>query len=136
MQSKLSKPSRSKSFSREKLPGAVSAASSREGDAFRRDGSSQRKSSESSKTGSTMLISSHHHSARSSVDKARTIKLFSGNNNRGSNDHPNGTDTMAGHMKTDSLVSANTKQSIHSGDRSPISPTFSVRHILPSIMDC
>ncbi|KAG1815713.1 uncharacterized protein BJ212DRAFT_238176 [Suillus subaureus] len=123
--SKLPKPRRSKSFTREKLSGATSSASSREGDASRNDTSRHRMSSESSNIGPAMVAGSNHHSARSSIDKARAIKIFSGNSNRGSNDHPNGTDSVVGHRKTDSLVSANAKQSIHSGDRSPISPTFS-----------
>ncbi|KAG0703924.1 hypothetical protein DFH29DRAFT_914721 [Suillus ampliporus] len=124
--SKLPKPRRSRSFTREKLSsGATSPAPSREGDAFRKDSSRPRMSSESSNTGPAMVVGSNHHSARSSIDKARSIKIFSGNSNRGSNDHPNGPDSVTGHRKTDSLVSANAKQSIHSGDRSPISPTFS-----------
>ncbi|KAG1752482.1 uncharacterized protein EDB91DRAFT_519340 [Suillus paluster] len=123
--SKLPKPRRSKSFTREKMSGTTSPVSSREGDAFRRDSSRPRISSESSNTGPAMVVGSNHHSARSSIDKARSIKIFSGNSNRGSNDHPNGPDSVTGHRKTDSLVSANAKQSIHSGDRSPISPTFS-----------
>ncbi|KAG1768667.1 hypothetical protein EDD22DRAFT_771996 [Suillus occidentalis] len=127
--SKLPKPRRSKSFTREKLSGATSPASSREGDASRKDSSRHRMSSESSNTGPATAVGSNHHSARSSIEKARAIKIFSGNSNRGSNDHPNGTDSVIGHRKTDSLVSANAKQSIHSGDRdrSPISPTFSDR---------
>ncbi|KAG2155092.1 uncharacterized protein EDB93DRAFT_1202413 [Suillus bovinus] len=124
--SKLPKPRRSKSFTREKLSGATSPASSREGDAFRKDSSRHRMSSESSNIGPA-VVGSNHPSARSSIDKARAIKIFSGNSNRGSNDHPNGTDSVIGHRKTDSLVSANAKQSFHSGDRSPISPTFSDR---------
>ncbi|KAG1782998.1 hypothetical protein EV702DRAFT_959260 [Suillus placidus] len=125
--SKLPNPRRSKSFTREKLSGATSPASSREGDASRKDSSRHRMSSESSNIGPAMVVGSNHHSARSSVDKARSIKIFSGNSNRGANDHPNGTDSVIGHRKTDSLVSANAKQSIHSGDKSPISPTFSDR---------
>ncbi|KAG2073555.1 hypothetical protein BDR04DRAFT_1094463 [Suillus decipiens] len=123
--SKLPKPRRSKSFTREKLSGAASSASSREGDASRKDSPRHRMSSESSNIGPAMVVGSNHYSARSSIDKARAIKIFSGNSNRGSNDHPNGTDSVVGHGKTDSLVSANAKQSMHSGDRSPISPTFS-----------
>ncbi|KAG2042121.1 hypothetical protein BDR03DRAFT_889447 [Suillus americanus] len=120
--SKLPKPRRSKSFTREKLSGATSSASSREGDVSRKESSRHRMSSESSNIGPAMVAGSNHHSARSSIDKARAIKIFSGNSNRGSNDHP---DSVVGHRKTDSLVSANAKQSFHSGDRSPISPTFS-----------
>ncbi|KAG1833559.1 hypothetical protein EV424DRAFT_945784 [Suillus variegatus] len=123
--SKLPKLRRSKSFTREKLSGATSPASSREGDASRKDSSRHRMSSESSNIGPAMILGSNPHSARSSIDKARAIKIFSGNSNRGSNDHPNGTDSVIGHRKTDSLVSASAKQSIQSGDRSPISPTFS-----------
>ncbi|KAG2156364.1 hypothetical protein DEU56DRAFT_766737 [Suillus clintonianus] len=123
--SKLPKPRRSKSFTREKLSGATSPASSREGDVSRKDSSRPRMSSESSNIGPATVVGSNYHSARSSIDKARAIKIFSGNSNRGSNDHPNGTDSVIGHRKTDSLVSAHAKQSIHSGDRSPISPTFS-----------
>ncbi|KAG1868207.1 hypothetical protein C8R48DRAFT_771900 [Suillus tomentosus] len=123
--SKLPKLRRSKSFTREKLSGATSPASSREGDASRKDSSRHRMSSESSNIGPAMILGSNPHSARSSIDKARAIKIFSGTSNRGSNDHPNGTDSIIGHRKTDSLVSASAKQSIQSGDRSPISPTFS-----------
>jgi len=57
--SKPPKPRRSKS--REKLSGAVSPASSREGDAFRKDSSYLRKSSESSSTGPAVLMGSLDH---------------------------------------------------------------------------
>lgn len=66
--------------------------------------------------------------SRPSLDKSRAVKKLY---NKVSQDFINGSDP--GHRKIDSFASANTKQSLASkGDRSPISPTFSVCHS-PSI---
>ncbi|KIJ69847.1 hypothetical protein HYDPIDRAFT_23011 [Hydnomerulius pinastri MD-312] len=121
--SKLPKPRRSKSFTRDKIGGATSLPA----EPFRRDGSLNgsrpRMSSESSSTSPAAAVNPNIHSARSSIDKSRAIKIF---NNRASQDLPNGSESLNGHRKTDSIASANAKQSIHStGDKSPISPTFS-----------
>lgn len=94
------------------------------GGTFRRNGSIHqsrtRLSSES--------INNASASSRPSLDKSRTVKMLY---NKVSQDFINGSDP--GHRKVDSFASANTKQSLASkGDRSPISPTFSVCHC-PSI---
>ncbi|KAF9226758.1 hypothetical protein BS17DRAFT_502768 [Gyrodon lividus] len=112
--SKLLKPGRSRSFSRDNIGGTTSPPGSL-------NGSRRRMSSDSSNippaTAATSTLS------RPSIDKSRAIMIF---NNRASQDLPNGSESQIGHRKLDSFASANTKQSVLSrGDRSPISLTFS-----------
>lgn len=96
---------------------SMSLAHECDGPPFRRNGS--RLSSESV---NNALI--HSSTGRPSVDKSRSVKTLY---NKISQDFANGSDP--GHRKMDSFASANTKQSLASkGDRSPISPTFSVCH--------
>ncbi|KAF8842678.1 hypothetical protein BDN67DRAFT_965340 [Paxillus ammoniavirescens] len=121
--SKLPKPRRSKSFSRENIGGATSPPAA----SFRRDsslnGTRPRMSSESSNTSPATAATSNLHPSRPSIDKSRAIMLF---NNRASQDLPNGSEPQMGHRKTDSFASANTRQSALSrGDKSPISSMFS-----------
>lgn len=62
--------------------------------------------------------------SQSSRPSSRAVKMLY---SKVSQDFVNGSDP--GHRKMDSFASANTKQSLASrGDRSPISPTFSVCH--------
>ncbi|KAH7926774.1 hypothetical protein BV22DRAFT_1111470 [Leucogyrophana mollusca] len=126
--SKLPKSRRSKSISHDRT-NTASPSGTRDSGVSRQEpslsGSRPRISSESSSTGPTLVAGSNNHSSRSSFEKARAIKLFAANG-RASQDQTNGNDLPNGHKKTESIVSAAAKQSVHSlGDRSPSSPTFS-----------
>lgn len=95
---------------------------------FRRNGSIHQSRTRLSSESINNVPTSTTHSSRPSLDKSRTVKMLY---NKVSQDFINGSDP--GHRKLDSFASANTKQSLASkGDRSPISPTFSVCHC-PSI---
>ncbi|KAI6034560.1 hypothetical protein BKA83DRAFT_6999 [Pisolithus microcarpus] len=111
----------SKSFSRERLAGTVSPTS----ESFRkhdpRSSPRQRMSSESSGIPPNIIVNASRQSSRSSSDKSRGIRIF---HNRGLQDPPHTSEHS--HQKTESLASANAKQSIRSSsDKSPVSTTFS-----------
>lgn len=100
------------------------------GGTFRRSGSIHQSRTRLSSESINNVPTSTTLSSRPSIDKSRTVKMLY---NKVSQDFINGSDP--GHRKMDSFASANTKQSLASkGDRSPISPTFSVCHFpsLPS----
>ncbi|KAI6024489.1 hypothetical protein EDC04DRAFT_249436 [Pisolithus marmoratus] len=111
----------SKSFSRERLAGAVSPTSEplRKRDPL--SSSRRRMSSESSGIPPNIIVNANHQYSRSSLDKSRGIKIF---NSKGLQDSPHASEH--GHQKTESFASANAKQSIRSSsDKSPVSTTFS-----------
>ena len=93
--------------------------------AIRRNGSIHQSRTRLSSESANNAPTSTAHSSRPS---SRAVKMLY---NKVSQDFVNGSDP--GHRKMDSFASGNTKQSLASkGDRSPISPTFSVCHS-PSI---
>ncbi|KAF9238806.1 hypothetical protein BU15DRAFT_75030 [Melanogaster broomeanus] len=119
--SKLPKPRRSQSFSRDSIASPLAGPFVRDASL---NGTRPRMSLESSSSSPAAVANSNMHPSRpSSIDKPRTIKKF---DNRASQHLHNGSEPQIGHRKIDSFASANTKQSFLSkSDRSPISPTFS-----------